>query len=630
MLVFLLSAMLAGPAPHAEMQPILEAYAEFDFDELTKGDPADAQAIINAFTPPPSGIEIAEVRDLRIPGTQATIPARLYHPAPDLRLPLVVYFHGGGWTWGTLDMSDPDVRFMAVEAGVAVLAVDYRKAPQHVFPAAPTDCVEATVWASQHADELNIDPTRMAVAGDSAGGNLAAVTANILRHRNHTPPLKAQLLLFPALDASGTSASMNTLATGYGLEAAQMPWFYDVYDPGAKHRTDAWLSPILEQDLSNLPHAIIMPAQFDPLRDEAINYAARLARAGTPVDLLVAEGMIHGFSSFWMMSPAAAEAFRAGLDRLRAVLHGPSIDAIDLLDLNRDGHVAPFEAADALQRMQDSERPDPVAIGDLLTTAIVESAAMRMEAHDWFVEMDADGDGLVQLSETDTDIRPLLASKDTDGDGALTRLEFEQLMHSDNELFVDMEIHWLLDDFDEDGDGRISREEASDDPDLHAEADADGDGFVTADELALMFNAEPPFDMDIDGDTAVCMGTIGVTTPARIMRMLLDSPKVRTLVLLDVPGSMDDESSMRACRLIHKHSLATHVPADGEIASGGVDMFCAGVHRTVEAGCHDWCAQLGRCGRVRTHCASKSRKSPDVSGVRPPDGPARGLLLVHH
>lgn len=168
MLVTLLCTMLAGAAPHPEMQAILEAYAEFDFDALTKGDPANAQAIINAYTAPPSGIEIAEVRDLRIPGTQAAIPARLYHPAPDLRLPLVVYFHGGGWTWGTLDMSDPDVRFMAVEAGVAVLSVDYRVAPQHVFPAAVTDCIDATIWAAAHADELNIDPTRMAVAGDNA------------------------------------------------------------------------------------------------------------------------------------------------------------------------------------------------------------------------------------------------------------------------------------------------------------------------------------------------------------------------------------------------------------------------------------------------------------------------------
>jgi acetyl esterase/lipase len=597
MLIPMLCALVVGgalpPPLHPEMQAILKAYEAFDFDALIAGSPEAAQAMINGHVPPPSNIGIEEVRDIVIPGTEASIPARLYHPAPDVRLPLVVYFHGGGWTWGTLDMYEPDVRFMAVEAGVAVLSVDYRVAPQHVFPAAVTDCIDATIWAAANGDALNIDPTRMAVAGDSAGGNLAAVTANVLRQRGHTPKLQAQMLLFPVLDATGTHASMTTLATGYGLESRQMPWFYDVYDPGGTNRTDHSLSPMCLRDFSNLPHAIVMPAQLDPLRDEAIAYAACLARAGTPVDLLVAEGMIHGFTSFWMKSPAAAEAYRVGLDRLAAVLHGPGIDAIDLLDLNGDGILQPLEAADALQRMEEDGQGEPVAVGELLMSARLDPALLRLEGDEWFADLDADGDGQVQLAEVDEDIAPLLSMLDDDLSGALSRAEFEPILHSNRDIFIDMEIAWIMDEFDVDDDGRISVDEAQDDIELHEDADADGDGFVTPDELAAMFAEEDTvFDMEVNGDTAECFGTIGPTTPARIMRLLLEHPQVKTLVLVDVPGSMDDDSSLRACRLIRHHGLNTHVPADGEIASGGVDMFCAGAQRTVESGAmlgvHSW------------------------------------------
>ena len=593
MLTILLCAALSGPAPHPEMQVILELYSEFDFDKMVEGGPLQAQAMINAYVPDSSGIELAEVRDVVIPGSQAQIPARLYHPAPDVRLPLVVYFHGGGWTWGTLDKTEPDVRFMAVEAGVAVLSVDYRVAPQHVFPAAVIDCVDATIWAAAHADDLSIDPTRMAVAGDSAGGNLAAVTANVLRHRKHTPELKAQMLVCPALDATGTYASMTSLATGYGLEARLMSWFYDVYDPGGENRADHCLSPLCQTNFADLPHAIVMPAQLDPLRDEAIAYAASLARGGTPVDLVVAEGMIHGFSSFWMLSPAAAEAYRTGLDRLRAVLHGPGINAIDLLDLNGDGVLQPLEAADALQRMKEHDEGESVTLDDLLMTATLDPALLRLEGDEWFADLDTDGDGQVQLAEADEDFSPLLTTLDSDRNGVLSRGEFEPLMHSERDLFIDMEIASLLDEFDEDDDARISADEARDDIELHEDADGDGDGFVTADELAALFAEEDtPFDMDVNGDWAACYGTIGPTTPARIMRLLLEHPQVKTLVLVDVPGSMDDDSCLRASRLIRHHGLNTHVPTDGEIASGGVDMFCAGVHRTVEAGAmigvHSW------------------------------------------
>ncbi|MCH2135598.1 MAG: alpha/beta hydrolase fold domain-containing protein [Phycisphaerales bacterium] len=590
-LIAALTLSLAGDL-HPDMRPIIEEMAAMNIDALLKQGPQQAQQQVNAWTPPPCDIEIAEVRDLVIEGSQAAIEARLYHPAPGLPLGLVVWFHGGGWTWGTLDMTDSIARFIADEAAVAVLTVRYRCAPQDVFPAAPTDCADATIWASKNAEELGVDPNRIAVGGDSAGGNLAAVTANILRYRKHEPPLRAQFLLYPALDAVGQHASMRTLGTGYGLEARWMRWFYDVYDPGGRNRSDACLSPMCERDLSNLPHAIVMPAQYDPLRDEAIAYAACLGTAGTAVDLMVAPGMIHGFADFWPRSQAAAVVLRSGLQRLRHVIYGPAPQGIDLLDLDRDGLLQPFEAADALRQMESLLEQQPLNLGSIRLLAKTDPAAASLEADEWFGDLDADGDGLLQSAEFPQDMAPLLGELDVDGNGALSGEEFDQLMHGEGDLFSAMEVSWIIDEFDTDADGRISKKEARNDFDLHTEADADADGFVTEDELLAMLFSEEAFSIEVEGSDGLCTGTIGPASCGVMMETLLDHPNLRRLVLVDVPGSMDDETNLRLARLVRRHGLHTHVPADGEVASGGVDLFCAGVERTVEPGAmlgvHSW------------------------------------------
>jgi acetyl esterase len=256
--------------------------------------------------PMPTGETIAmdRVTDMTIDLTGRTLPARLYVPqgAGDLP-PLTVYFHGGGWVIGTIETHDATCRMLARESGAAVLSIGYRLAPEHPYPAAADDCFEATCWAATHADQLGIDGARVAVAGDSAGGNLAAAVAIMARDAGG-PALCHQLLLYPVTDAPGRNASYVANGGGnYFLSAAAMQWFWDHYVDG-RGADDAPLAAILRADnLSNLPSATIITAQYDPLKDEGDAYAARLAGAGVSVDAHCAPGMIHGFFGMFDLVP---------------------------------------------------------------------------------------------------------------------------------------------------------------------------------------------------------------------------------------------------------------------------------------------------------------------------------------
>jgi len=240
---------------------------------------------------------VAHVDPHAIPGPAGEIPARLYRPyGGTVARPLVVYFHGGGWVLGDLDTHDGLCRFLAVWAGVNVLAVDYRLAPEQRFPAAVDDALAAFRWAAGHADALVSDPQRVGVAGDSAGGNLAAVVAR-LAVREGGPRPAHQLLIYPVTDLASKHPSYRLFGNGFFLTEAHMDWYRDHYLPDEASRRDPRVSPLLAEDLSGLAPACVVTAGFDPLRDEGEGYARRLEEAGVAVVRQRHEGMIHGFAN---------------------------------------------------------------------------------------------------------------------------------------------------------------------------------------------------------------------------------------------------------------------------------------------------------------------------------------------
>jgi len=258
--------------------------------------------------------------DRSVPGPAGDIPIRLYHPQSDEPLPVVVYFHGGGFVIGNIATHDTTCQRLAAGVPAVVVSVDYRLAPEHHFPAAIDDCDAATKWVAAHAAELGGDPTRLAVAGDSAGGNLAAVVARRARDAGG-PAIAFQLLVYPVTDLTSSLPSYVENATGYLLEATTIVWFYDHYLDGADPR-QADASPFFVDDLAGLPPALVLTAEFDPLRDEGEAYAERMRDAGVAVTTSRYDGMIHGFygldSIFDTSKRATAETVAALQDALGA------------------------------------------------------------------------------------------------------------------------------------------------------------------------------------------------------------------------------------------------------------------------------------------------------------------------
>ena len=277
-----------------------ELLGELPLDHQT---PAQAREHINSIFPLLKSIgglfeTVDSVRDLQIPGPAGNIPARLYQMTRTNPQPLLVYFHGGGWAIGNIDTADNISRFICKRAGCHVLSVDYRLAPEHRFPAAVEDAAAAVQWAQQQAGLLCIDPNRILAGGDSAGGNLAAVLAQIST-KNSGLKLAGQVLLYAALDAThlDTPSYLEFGDKPLGLTKADVEWFLDQYVPDEKTRHDPRVSPTLAPDLSGLPPALVVTAEFDVLRDEGEAYARRLEKAGVPVTLMRCNGMIHGFLS---------------------------------------------------------------------------------------------------------------------------------------------------------------------------------------------------------------------------------------------------------------------------------------------------------------------------------------------
>jgi acetyl esterase len=248
-----------------------------------------------ASTPTPP--EIGVVKNLTADGPAGPIPVRVYRPAgvaAAAPLPGLVYFHGGGWVIGDLDTHDVLCRQLTAEAGVSVVSVDYRLAPEHKFPGAVDDAWAATRWVVARAGELGIDAGRLAVGGDSAGGNLAAVVAMLAREHGQ-PSIKFQVLLYPVTDLADESKSYQDFADGYLLTRDGMRWFSAHYLKSRDEAGDWRASPLRVRSLDRLPPALIVTAGFDPLRDEGEAYARRLRDAGVRVDYVCYGGMIHGF-----------------------------------------------------------------------------------------------------------------------------------------------------------------------------------------------------------------------------------------------------------------------------------------------------------------------------------------------
>lgn len=249
------------------------------------------------FVTQPEPPRVAEVRELRIDAPAQPIPVRLYRPlgaAPGETLPALVYFHGGGWTIGDLDTHDTLCRQLSNRAGCAVVSVDYRIAPEHRFPAAVDDSIAATRWVRANAAALAVDATRVAVGGDSAGGNLAAVASIALRDAGEAP-LAFQLLIYPVTDLRRVAPSYTTHGQGYLLTREAMDYFHDHYIADAAHDLDWRASPLLRDDLAGLPPALVLTAGCDPLHDEGLQYAQRLSEAGNRATHLCFERQIHGF-----------------------------------------------------------------------------------------------------------------------------------------------------------------------------------------------------------------------------------------------------------------------------------------------------------------------------------------------
>lgn len=287
------------PLDH-DAQAVLAAIASNRLPEPSSMPAADYRALSEKISvkSPPSPLR--RVADLTVAGAEGPIKARFYASSDKRNLPLLVYFHGGGWVLCSLDTHDEICRRLAAASGWAVLSIDYRLAPEAKFPAPFEDCYAATLWAVKNATQLGIDPKRVAVGGDSAGGNLAAAVAMAARDRKG-PALIHQLLLYPVIDHRFDTASYQKNGSDYFLTTSMMRWFWDQYLSTAEQGGEPYASLLRAKDFSHLPAATVITAEYDPLRDEGEAYAARMMEANVTVTLERVEGVFHGFASFFGM-----------------------------------------------------------------------------------------------------------------------------------------------------------------------------------------------------------------------------------------------------------------------------------------------------------------------------------------
>lgn len=308
--------------PH--LAGVLQMMAASGRKPTCEGTPAEGRAGYRALTigtrKPEEIVPVASVRDTTVDGATGPLQARIYRPEGDGPFPTVAWFHGGGWVIGDLDTHDNMCRDLCRGARAVVVAVNYRLAPEHPFPAGVEDAVAATKWVMGHAAELGGN-AKVGVAGDSAGGNFAAVVAQQLRDAG--TGLAAQFLIYPAVDhAKAHYPSLVQNATGYFLETATMAWFHGHYAGSVADPMDPRLAPLHHADLARLPPAVVVTAEFDPLRDSGMAYAEALHAAGVQVDTIAGPGMVHGFFDMGRWSPGAQAIVQRSVERFGEVLRG--------------------------------------------------------------------------------------------------------------------------------------------------------------------------------------------------------------------------------------------------------------------------------------------------------------------
>ena len=302
----------------ASTQALLEQLAELGGPPLEEMEVPAARQMYLDLNPAEPITEVGRVEDRAVPGPAGDVPVRVYTPRGGGDGAGVVYFHGGGWVIGDLQTHDELCRSLCEQVGAVVVAVDYRLAPEHRYPAAAEDCIAATAWVAENAATLGIDASRIAVAGDSAGGNLAAVVAQVCRDRGG-PRLRFQLLLCPVVDHSFGTASYQENADGYLLTRPAMEWFWGHYLGDGGDGSEPLASP-LNGSLEGLPPAHVVTVEFDPLRDEGEAYAAALAAAGVETTSKRYDGQIHNFFAMGHLIPEGGGALAEIAGVLRAGL----------------------------------------------------------------------------------------------------------------------------------------------------------------------------------------------------------------------------------------------------------------------------------------------------------------------
>ncbi|MBI2766832.1 MAG: alpha/beta hydrolase [Chloroflexi bacterium] len=264
---------------------------------------------------------VGSTEDRTIPGPAGEIPVRIYRPEGATgTLPVLVYYHGGGWVIGNIESHDPACRTLCYNTGCVVISVDYRLAPEHKYPAAADDSYAAVKWVAENAASLGIDPARIAVGGDSAGGNLAAVVCLMARDKGG-PPIAFQMLIYPVVDHCYGTESYRVNGNGYLLTELSMRWFWGHYLPSEVHGLEPYASPWRAESLAGLPPALVQTAEFDPLRDEGEAYAARLKEAGVPVQTKRYSGLIHGYFGMAATIDAAKVAHQEAASALKTAFN---------------------------------------------------------------------------------------------------------------------------------------------------------------------------------------------------------------------------------------------------------------------------------------------------------------------
>ncbi|MEM3934018.1 MAG: alpha/beta hydrolase [Thermoplasmatales archaeon] len=285
-----------------DVERLLKMFSELNMPNFRDMDIDDLRNMMNNNPFMKEEIAINRTTDMSI--GEYKIPARLYEPGGD-STSLILYFHGGGFVFGNLESHDAVCRRAAMESGSKVISVDYRLAPEHKFPSAVDDAFTAYEWARKNSTKLDIDPDRIALAGDSAGGNISAAVSLMIRDRGIEKP-RLQVLFYPVLGPDFFSESLREFSSGFFLTKDQIDWFGEMYLGNRENALNPYFSPILHHDLSGLPEAIIVTGEHDPLRDQGETYVSRLRSAGIPVTGIRAIGMIHGFLNFTSVVHAAA------------------------------------------------------------------------------------------------------------------------------------------------------------------------------------------------------------------------------------------------------------------------------------------------------------------------------------